>query len=131
LAALIGIPYSYHAPDSYVRTNITGTLNILQAAREYNVERVCILPPAKCMAQRAMFPLTKAMLCKARALFRQQNRADKMVESFHRSFDLPVVTVRPFNTFGPRQSARAVIPRSLPINRRSVLRLGNLTQHAT
>ena len=111
LAALIGIPYSYHAPLSYVRTNIEGTLNVLQAARHLGVERVVHTSTSEVYGTASYVPIDEAHLLKGQSPYSASKiGADKIAEAFHLSFNLPVITVRPFNTFGPRQSARAVIP---------------------
>lgn len=111
LAALIGIPYSYHAPDSYVRTNIVGTLNVLQSARECGVERVLHTSTSEVYGTASYVPIDETHPLQGQSPYSAAKiGADKMAEAFFHSFDLPVVTVRPFNTFGPRQSARAVIP---------------------
>ena len=111
LAALIGIPYSYDAPDSYVRTNIGGTLNILQAARDEQVGRVVHTSTSEVYGSAAFVPMTEEHPLRGQSPYSAtQIGADKLAEAFHLSFGLPVVTVRPFNTYGPRQSERAVIP---------------------
>jgi NAD dependent epimerase/dehydratase len=111
LAALIAIPYSYHAPHSYVRTNVEGTLNILQAARELSVERVVHTSTSEVYGTARFVPIKETHPLQGQSPYSASKiGADKVAESFHHSFNVPVVTVRPFNTFGPRQSARAVIP---------------------
>jgi NAD dependent epimerase/dehydratase len=111
LAALIGIPYSYEASDSYVDTNLRGTLNILQAARETAVQRVVITSTSEVYGTACYTPIDEAHPLQAQSPYSASKIAcDKLAQSFHLSFTLPVVTVRPFNTYGPRQSARAVIP---------------------
>jgi NAD dependent epimerase/dehydratase len=111
LAALIGIPYSYNAPASYVRTNIEGTLNILQAAREQGVKRVVHTSTSEVYGSARYTPIDEAHPLQAQSPYAATKiGADKIAEAFYLSFGLPVVTVRPFNTFGPSQSARAVIP---------------------
>jgi len=111
LAALIGIPYSYHAPLSYLRTNIEGTLNVLQAARERDVERVIHTSTSETYGTAQRVPIDETHPLHGQSPYAASKiGADKMAEAFHLSFGLPVVLVRPFNTFGPRQSARAVIP---------------------
>lgn len=111
LAALIAIPYSYDAPASYVRTNIDGTVNVLQSARLANVERVIQTSTSETYGTARYAPIDEAHPLQGQSPYSATKiGADKLAESFHLSFDLPVVTVRPFNTFGPRQSARAVIP---------------------
>lgn len=111
LAALIGIPYSYHAPVSYVRTNIEGTLNVLQSARELGVERVIHTSTSEAYGTARYVPIDEDHPLQGQSPYSATKiGADKLAEAFHLSFGLPLVTVRPFNTFGPRQSARAVIP---------------------
>jgi dTDP-glucose 4,6-dehydratase len=111
LAALIAIPYSYHAPASYVRTNVEGTLNVLQAARDLSVRRVLHTSTSEVYGTARFVPITEEHPLQGQSPYSASKvGADKMAEAFHLSFNLPVVTIRPFNTFGPRQSARAVIP---------------------
>ncbi len=111
LAALIGIPYSYIAPESYIRTNIQGTLNVLQAARSCGVERVIHTSTSEVYGSAQRLPIDELHPLVGQSPYAAAKiGADKLVESFGRSFDLPVTTVRPFNVFGPRQSDRAVIP---------------------
>lgn len=111
LAALIAIPYSYHSPDAYVDTNIKGTLNILQAARDLDVER-CIHTSTSEVYGTAMFvPITEEHPLQGQSPYSATKiAADQLALSFYRSFELPVAIMRPFNTYGPRQSARAIIP---------------------
>jgi NAD dependent epimerase/dehydratase len=111
LAALIGIPYSYHAPLSYVRTNIEGTINVLQSALRHEVERVVHTSTSEVYGTALTVPISEEHPLQGQSPYSATKiGADKLVEAFHLSFKLPVVTVRPFNTYGPRQSARAVIP---------------------
>jgi dTDP-glucose 4,6-dehydratase len=111
LGALIAIPYSYLAPESYVRTNILGTLNILQAVRELGVGRLVHTSTSEVYGSAQFVPMTEAHPLVGQSPYSASKiAADKLAESYHRSFGTPVVTLRPFNTFGPRQSARAVIP---------------------
>ena len=111
LAALIAIPYSYHSPDSYVDTNIKGTLNILQAARDLKVEKVLVTSTSEVYGTARYVPIDEQHPRQGQSPYSATKiGADSMAESFYRSFNLPVTIVRPFNTFGPRQSARAVIP---------------------
>ena len=111
LAALIAIPHSYHSPDSYVDTNVKGTLNILQAARDYNVERVIVTSTSEVYGTAMYVPIDEKHPKQGQSPYSASKiGADAMADSFYRSFNLPVTIVRPFNTFGPRQSARAVIP---------------------
>ncbi len=111
LAALIAIPYSYHSPDSYVATNVTGTLNVLQAARALGVERVVHTSTSEVYGTARFVPITEDHPLQGQSPYSATKiGADQMALSFHRSFDTPVTVLRPFNTYGPRQSARAVIP---------------------
>ena len=111
LAALIGIPFSYHSPDSYVDTNVKGTLNVLQAARDLELERVVVTSTSEVYGTALYVPIDEMHPRQGQSPYSATKiGADAMAEAFYRSFDLPVVTVRPFNTYGPRQSARAVIP---------------------
>ena len=111
LAALIGIPYSYHAPRSYVRVNVEGTLNVLQAARDAGVERVVHTSTSEVYGTARQVPMAESHPLQGQSPYSASKiGADKMAEAFHLSFGLPVATVRPFNTFGPRQSLRAVVP---------------------
>jgi len=111
LAALIAIPYSYHSPDSYIDTNVKGTLNILQAARDLELERVIVTSTSEVYGTAQYIPIDEEHPRQPQSPYSASKiGADCMAESFHRSFDLPVTIVRPFNTYGPRQSARAIIP---------------------
>jgi NAD dependent epimerase/dehydratase len=111
LAALIGIPYSYEAPESYVRTNLAGTLNVLQASLGAGVERVVHTSTSEVYGTAVYTPIDEAHPLQGQSPYSATKiAADKMAEAFFCSFGLPVVTLRPFNTYGPRQSARAVIP---------------------
>ncbi|MBF0483570.1 MAG: SDR family NAD(P)-dependent oxidoreductase [Candidatus Omnitrophica bacterium] len=111
LAALIGIPFSYHSPDSYVDTNVKGTLNVLQAARDLKTKRVLVTSTSEVYGTAQYVPITEQHPRQPQSPYSATKiAADALAESFIRSFDLPVTIVRPFNTFGPRQSLRAVIP---------------------
>jgi NAD dependent epimerase/dehydratase len=111
LAALIGIPYSYVAPNSYVSVNVSGTLNILEAAREERVERVVITSTSEVYGTARYTPIDEEHPLQAQSPYAATKvGADHLALSYHRAFGLPVAVVRPFNTFGPRQSTRAVIP---------------------
>ena len=110
LAALVAVPYSYNSPDSYVDTNIKGTLNILQAARDLDVEKVIHTSTSEVYGTARFIPITETSPTGTVPLFRQQNRGDQMAKAFYHSFSTPVAIIRPFNTYGPRQSNRAVIP---------------------
>lgn len=111
LAALIAIPFSYHSPDSYIDTNVKGTLNVLQAARDLGTERVAVTSTSEVYGTARTVPISESHPRQGQSPYSASKiGADALAESFHKSFHLPVVTVRPFNTYGPRQSARAVIP---------------------
>lgn len=111
LAALIGIPFSYHSPDSYIDTNIKGTLNILQAAKDLSVEKVLVTSTSEIYGTAQYIPIDEKHPRQGQSPYSATKiGADYIAESFYKSFNLPVVIVRPFNTYGPRQSARAVIP---------------------
>jgi len=111
LAALISIPYSYHSPESYVDTNIKGTLNVLQSARKNETERVIVTSTSEVYGTAKYVPIDERHPKQGQSPYSASKiGADFMSESFYRSFNLPVTIVRPFNTYGPRQSARAVIP---------------------
>jgi NAD dependent epimerase/dehydratase len=111
LGALIAIPYSYQVPQSYVRTNIEGTINVLQAGREEGVERIIHTSTSEVYGTAQYVPIDEKHPLTGQSPYAASKiGADKMAEAFHRSFDVPVVTIRPFNTFGPRQSTRAIIP---------------------
>lgn len=111
LAALIGIPYSYHSPDNYVDTNIKGTLNILQAARDLGVQKIVHTSTSEVYGTALYVPMDENHPLQAQSPYSATKiAADQLALSFHRSFGTPVAIARPFNTYGPRQSARAVIP---------------------
>lgn len=111
LAALIAIPYSYYAPDAYVDTNIKGTLNVLQAAKDLRIRRVLVTSTSEVYGTAQYVPIDEKHPYQGQSPYSATKiGADRLAESFYRSFNLPVTIVRPFNTFGPRQSARAVIP---------------------
>ncbi len=111
LAALIGIPYSYEAPESYARTNMLGTLNVLSASLSAGVERVVHTSTSEVYGSPVYTPIDEAHPLQGQSPYSASKiAADKMAEAYFCSFDLPVVTLRPFNTYGPRQSARAIIP---------------------
>ena len=111
LAALIGIPYSYHSPDTYVDTNVKGTLNVLQAARDLGVSSVVHTSTSEVYGTAQYVPIDEAHPLEGQSPYSASKiGADQMALSFHRSFGLPVTILRPFNTYGPRQSCRAVIP---------------------
>lgn len=111
LAALIAIPFSYHSPDAYVDTNIKGTLNVLQAARDSQLEKILVTSTSETYGTALYVPMDEKHPFQGQSPYSATKiGADRLAESFYRSFDLPVTIVRPFNTYGPRQSARAVIP---------------------
>ena len=111
LAALIAIPYSYHSPDTYIDTNVKGTLNIVQAARELGIERVVHTSTSEVYGTARFVPITEEHPLQGQSPYSASKiGADQVAMSFHASFETPVATIRPFNTYGPRQSARAVIP---------------------
>jgi dTDP-glucose 4,6-dehydratase len=129
LAALIAIPYSYEAPRSYVRTNVEGTLNVLEAARRYDVQRVVHTSTSEVYGTALRVPIDETHPLQGQSPYSASKiGADKLAESYYRSFGTPVVTLRPFNTFGPRQSARAFIPTIISqALSRDEIRLGSLT----
>ncbi len=129
LAALIAIPYSYTSPLSYIRTNVEGTLNVLQAAHDAGVRLVVHTSTSEVYGSARYVPIDEEHPLRGQSPYSASKiAADKVAESFHLSFGRPIVTVRPFNTFGPRQSARAVIPSIITqALTESVLRLGSLT----
>ena len=111
LAALIAIPYSYHSPDTYIDTNVKGTLNVLQAARDLGISRVVHTSTSEVYGTARFVPITEEHPLQGQSPYSASKiGADQMAYSFYASFDTPVVIARPFNTYGPRQSARAVIP---------------------
>ena len=111
LAALIAIPYSYHSPDTYVDTNIKGTLNVVQAARELGIGKVVHTSTSEVYGTARFVPITEEHPLQGQSPYSASKiGADQIAQSFYLSFDTPIVTLRPFNTYGPRQSARAVIP---------------------
>ncbi|MCX6896753.1 MAG: GDP-mannose 4,6-dehydratase, partial [Verrucomicrobia bacterium] len=130
LAALIGIPYSYVAPASYVATNISGTLNVLEACRQAKTRRVVVTSTSEVYGTALYAPIDEKHPLQGQSPYSASKiGADKLAESYFRSFELPVVTLRPFNTYGPRQSARAVIPTVLSqaLSGVNEIHLGNLT----
>jgi NAD dependent epimerase/dehydratase len=130
LAALIAIPYSYIAPDSYVDTNVKGTLNICQAAKENGVRRVLVTSTSEVYGTARYVPIDEAHPKQPQSPYSATKiGADAMAMSFYNAFELPVVIVRPFNTYGPRQSARAIIPTIITqiANGATEIKLGDLT----
>ncbi len=129
LAALIAIPFSYHSPDSYVDTNIKGTLNVLQAARDLGTQRLMVTSTSEVYGTAQYVPIDEKHPYQGRArTLPPRSAPDRLAESFYRSFDVPLSIVRPFNTYGPRQSARAVIPTIITqlLAGRTEIRLGSL-----
>ena len=128
LAALIAIPYSYSAPGSYTRTNIEGTFNVLRGAQEAGAQRVIHTSTSEVYGTARREPIDEEHPLQGQSPYSASKiGADKLAESFHLSFELPLVTVRPFNTFGPRQSARAVIPTIITqCLTKNVIQLGSL-----
>ena len=130
LAALIAIPFSYHSPDSYIDTNVKGTLNIIQAARDNKVKRVLVTSTSEVYGTAQFVPITESHPKQPQSPYSASKiSADAIADSFYRSFDLPITIVRPFNTFGPRQSARAVIPTIISqlLNGAEEIKLGDIT----
>jgi NAD dependent epimerase/dehydratase len=129
LAALIAIPFSYHSPDSYIDTNVKGTLNVLQACRDYDIERVVVTSTSEVYGTAQYVPIDEKHPLRAQSPYSASKiGADKIAESFFLSFEMPVVIARPFNTYGPRQSARAVIPTIITqlLNGKKNILLGSL-----
>ncbi len=130
LAALIAIPFSYHSPDSYVDTNIKGTLNVLQAARELETQKVLVTSTSEVYGTAQYVPIDEKHPCQRQSPYSATKiGADRLAESFYRSLALPVSIVRPFNTYGPRQSARVVIPTIISqlLAGKEEIKLGSLT----
>lgn len=130
LAALIAIPFSYHSPDSYLDTNVKGTLNVLQAAKALGLKRILITSTSEVYGTAKYTPIDERHPFQGQSPYSATKiAADRMAEAFYRSFDLPVVIVRPFNTYGPRQSARAVIPTIITqlLSGEQEIRLGSLS----
>ena len=130
LAALIAIPFSYHSPDSYVDTNIKGTLNVLQAARDLGTKRVLVTSTSEVYGTAQYVPIDEKHPFQGQSPYSATKiGADRLAESFYRSFEMPITIVRPFNTYGPRQSARAVIPTVITqlLSGITEIKLGSLT----
>lgn len=130
LAALIAIPYSYLSPMAYVRTNVEGTTNVLEGCREYDVEKVVHTSTSETYGTALYVPIDEKHPMQGQSPYSASKiGADKIAESFYRSFNLPVATIRPFNTYGPRQSARAVIPTIISqiLSGKTEIKLGSLT----
>ncbi|BEP30352.1 NAD-dependent 4,6-dehydratase LegB [Helicovermis profundi] len=130
LAALIAIPFSYHSPDSYVDTNIKGTLNVLQSARDLETKRILVTSTSEVYGTAKYVPIDENHAYQGQSPYSATKiGADRLAESFYRSFDMPISIVRPFNTYGPRQSARAVIPTIITqlLAGKEEIKLGSLT----
>ncbi|MFR2966323.1 MAG: GDP-mannose 4,6-dehydratase [Anaerovoracaceae bacterium] len=130
LAALIAIPFSYHSPDTYVDTNIKGTLNVLQAARTLDTSRILVTSTSEVYGTAQYVPIDEKHPYQGQSPYSATKiGADRLAESFYRSFGLPITIVRPFNTYGPRQSARAVIPTIITqlLSGMQEIKLGSLT----
>lgn len=130
LAALIAIPFSYHSPDSYVDTNIKGTLNVLQAARDLETSRILVTSTSEVYGTAQYVPIDEKHPYQGQSPYSATKiGADRIAESFYRSFNMPITIVRPFNTYGPRQSARAVIPTIITqlLSGEKEIKLGSLT----
>jgi len=130
LAALISIPYSYVAPESFVETNVNGTLNIIQAAKDYNVNKVLITSTSETYGSALYTPIDEKHPYQPQSPYSATKiAADHIAMSFYYSFNLPITIIRPFNTYGPRQSNRAIIPTIITqiLNKNKELKLGNLT----
>ncbi len=130
LGALIAIPYSYHSPESYVDTNVKGTLNILLAARDLGISRILVTSTSEVYGTAQFVPITELHPKQGQSPYSATKiGADSIAESFYRSFGLPITIVRPFNTFGPRQSARAVIPTIITqlLSGMKEIKLGDIT----
>ena len=130
LAALIAIPFSYHSPDTYVDTNIKGTLNVLQAARDIDISRLLITSTSEVYGTAQYVPIDELHPFQGQSPYSATKiGADRLAESFYRSFNMPITIVRPFNTYGPRQSARAVIPTIITqlLSGKEEIDLGSLT----
>lgn len=130
LAALIAIPFSYHSPDSYVDTNIKGTLNVLQASRDLELEKILITSTSEVYGTAQYVPIDEKHPYQGQSPYSATKiGADRLAEAFYRSFELPVCIVRPFNTYGPRQSARAFIPTVITqlLSGTQKIKLGDIT----
>ncbi|MBW9146126.1 NAD-dependent 4,6-dehydratase LegB [Clostridium sp. CM027] len=130
LAALIAIPYSYLSPMAYVRTNVEGTTNVLEACREYGVEKIVHTSTSETYGTALYVPIDEKHPMQGQSPYSASKiGADKMAESYYKSFNMPIATIRPFNTYGPRQSARAVIPTIISqiLAGKTEIKLGSLT----
>jgi len=129
LAALIGIPFSYYSPESYIDTNVKGTLNILQACKDYDIGKVIVTSTSEVYGTAQSVPIDEKHPLQGQSPYSASKiGADKIAESFYRSFGTPVIIARPFNTYGPRQSARAVIPTIITqlLNGNKTVKLGSM-----
>jgi NAD dependent epimerase/dehydratase len=130
LAALIAIPFSYHSPESYIDTNVKGTLNVIQASKDLNVEKILVTSTSEVYGTAQFVPITELHPKQPQSPYSASKiGADCIADSFYRSFDLPLTIVRPFNTYGPRQSARAVIPTIITqlLSGAEEIKLGDIT----
>ena len=130
LAALIAIPFSYHSPDSYIDTNVKGTLNIVQAAKDLGIERILVTSTSEVYGTAKYIPIDEEHPRQPQSPYSASKiGADCIADSFYRSFDIPLTIVRPFNTYGPRQSARAVIPTIITqlLNGKLEIKLGDIS----
>lgn len=130
LAALIGIPYSYVSPLAYIKTNVEGTYNVLQSARQHNLDRVIVTSTSETYGSAQYVPIDEEHPMVGQSPYSASKiSADQLAISYHRSFDMPVTIARPFNTYGPRQSARAIIPTIITqiLNGQQEIKLGNLS----
>ncbi|TVL99722.1 MAG: NAD-dependent dehydratase [Candidatus Brocadia sp. WS118] len=130
LAALIAIPFSYHSPDVYIDTNVKGTLNVIQAARDLGTKRILVTSTSEVYGTAQYIPIDEKHPRQPQSPYSASKiAADCIAESFYRSFDLPITIVRPFNTYGPRQSSRAVIPTLITqlLNGKTEIQLGDLS----
>lgn len=130
LAALIAIPFSYHSPDAYVDTNIKGTLNVLQAGRNLETSRILVTSTSEVYGSAIYVPIDEKHPYHGQSPYSATKiGADRLAESFYRSFDMPITIVRPFNTYGPRQSARAIIPTIITqlLSGKDTIKIGSLT----
>ena len=130
LAALIAIPYSYLSPMAYVRTNVEGTTNVLEACREYDVQKIIHTSTSETYGTALYVPIDEKHPMQGQSPYSASKiGADKIAESFYKSFNMPIATIRPFNTYGPRQSARAVIPTIISqiLSGKTEIKLGSLT----
>lgn len=130
LAALIGIPYSYVSPLAYIKTNVEGTYNVLQSARQHNMDRVIVTSTSETYGSAQYVPIDEEHPMVGQSPYSASKiSADQLSISYHRSFDMPITIARPFNTYGPRQSARAIIPTIITqiLNGQKEIKLGNLS----